>query len=199
MWKPKSLTYILAAIWIVVKLVFYFTDLAVPRMRDSIVLNFGFILFIIYNALQSFYKSQNGKSENFLDDFKVALKESIRYIVVVFIFIFGYYTLIHPTFKEELAARWKTEQIEDLGGYESYLSEVIKSNNANAATEEDTVNREMYPEKEEQHVQEFKDSFKDQVSNTIFTSVMLLGLFFMACTLSAIGAGVFKFFMRNVK
>jgi hypothetical protein len=174
-------------------------DLAVPRMRDGIALNFGFVLFIIFNTLQSYYKSQDGKPKNFLDDFKIALKESIRYIVLIFIFLLGYYHLIHPTFKEEQATRWKIEQINEMGGYESYLEEIIKSNNRNAATEEEKISREMYPKTEAGHVKEFKDDFKEQVSNWIFTSVMLLGLFFMACTLSAIGAATFKFFMRNVK
>lgn len=199
MWKPKSLTYILAAIWIIVKLVFYYTDLAVPRMGDSIALNFGFVLFIIYNTLQKFYKTQDGKSLNFLDDFKVALKESVRYIVIIFIFLLGYYLVIHPTFKEEKAASMKTEQIESMGGYESYLEEVIKANNVQAASEDEKVSREMYPETEEGHVTEFKSQIKEQVPNLMFTSAILLGLFFLAGSMSALGAATFKFFIRNMK
>jgi len=196
MWKPKSLTYILAVIWIIVKLIFFYADISISRFGDIVTLNFGFILFIIYNALQRYYKSDDANKYNFLDDFKVALKEAIRYIVVIFVFLLAYYSFIEPEAKEKWAVHKKTEQIESLGGYDEYLDEIIRINEAQGG---EPISKDDYAKTQEEHLEFIRKDVKEQVPNLLFTSAILLGLFFMACALSGIGAAIFKFFMKNIK
>jgi|TARA_B110000967_G_scaffold156137_1_gene161035 hypothetical protein len=195
MWKSKSLTYILASIWIIVKLSLFYTGNSISEFKIGITLNFGFILFLAINSLLYFYKSKEGQTADFTRDFTLGLKVSMRYVLIIFCYLIVHYNIIEPDTKEELLVSHRIEQIEELGGYESYLKKNIEQY---ITQNEIESSREDYPVSLNDFLENERTGAKS-VPNLFFITLILLLLFLLCVFVSALSAALLKKLIPNKK
>jgi len=190
--KPiQKLILVLAAIWIIVKVLLFTSGKAVDWFQVSVSLNIGFTLFIMFRAL-AYHYSTYGKPSDFVKDFTVSLKAAAQYSLIIFGFLAIYYLYIDPGFGEAVAENRLNElklKVGEEGGYAAFM-EKYKSEMALPESAADITEVEYYTQ--------VKDGFMQMMSTKILLPLMFMGLFFMNMACAGIFSGVYKrFFLRR--
>lgn len=96
--RLRQLTLSFALIWIVVKMVFFFTGNTSEGLVIMVFLNLLFILLVEYFSLRFKYKEVTLTDSNLLDDIKTCLRSAGLYVIVIVLFSVAYYNFLHPEF-----------------------------------------------------------------------------------------------------
>lgn len=110
-----------ALLWILVKMVFYWTGIVGMNVVPSVLLNMLFILLAISLGLY-FHKLKQTEYTNALGDIKNGMTTGVPYAMVVSVFIYFYYSKIDPEFNRHQKAEWEvaiSKKLDEKGGLES--------------------------------------------------------------------------------
>lgn len=92
-----------ALLWIIFKLVFFWTNALEYNIVPSVLLNMLFLLLAIAVGLY-LYKRKEREQGNALNDIKNGMTAALPYTIVVSVFIYFYYNTIDPGFNEHQIA-----------------------------------------------------------------------------------------------
>lgn len=90
---------IFASIWIFIKMIFFWTGGVEYDIIPAVLINMLCLLLSVVVGLY-LHKSRQEESSNALSDIKNGMTAAVPYAVIVSIFIFFYYSSIHPEYNE---------------------------------------------------------------------------------------------------
>ena len=117
---------IFALIWITMKMIFFYSGTMQDQVVPAVMLNILCLLLAIAVGLYK-HKRDSIEESTALSDIKSAMSAGVPYALVVSIFIFIYYSQIHPEFNEHQIAEAEMGIQKMLEDPEA-LAEVKKSN-----------------------------------------------------------------------
>ena len=209
--KPlQRLILILAAVWIAVKLLLFYSGNSVAYTQLVVSLNIGFTLYIIYKALKDHYSNlTQGKAESsidsslgdqnsegipanyapgngtdFLIDFKVSMKSAVQYSLIIFGFLAIYYMAIDTEYVAGIVderIELLREQMNGAGGYDA----VMEANKGQISIPQG----EVLPS-EEEYLTEIRGNFLTMLNMKVFLSLIFTYFFLLNLTCSAVVSGI---------
>ena len=206
----QRLILILAAVWIVVKLLLFYTGNSVAYTQIVVSLNIGFTIYIIYKSLKNHYSlipisttgtaiesnlenkntenkhinSLTGKGTDFLMDFKVSMKSAVQYSLIIFGFLAIYYMVIDTQYIEGLVderIELIRKQMEDAGGYAAVME--AKKDQINIPQGEELPSEEKY-------LTEIRGNFMTMLNMKVFLSLIFTYFFLLNLSCSAVISGI---------
>ncbi|MFT6502349.1 MAG: hypothetical protein ACJASQ_002475 [Crocinitomicaceae bacterium] len=109
-----------AALWILIKMFFFWTGALGQNVVPMVLLNMLFVLLAISVALY-LHKLKQTEYTNALGDIKNGMTAGVPYAMIVSIFIYAYYSKIDPEFNEHQKSEWEMRVKKELdapGGLE---------------------------------------------------------------------------------
>ncbi|MFT6981910.1 MAG: hypothetical protein ACJAUD_000677 [Crocinitomicaceae bacterium] len=109
-----------AALWILIKMFFFWTGALGQNVVPMVLLNMLFVLLAISVALY-LHKLKQTEYTNALGDIKNGMTAGVPYAMIVSIFIYAYYAKIDPEFNEHQKSEWEMRVKKELdapGGLE---------------------------------------------------------------------------------
>lgn len=190
--KPvQRLILILAAVWIAVKLLLFYSGNSVAYTQLAVSLNIGFTIYIIYKVLKDHYSNTRiigsdpwNEEPDFLIDFKVSMKSVVQYSLVIFGFLVIYYMAIDTEYIEGIVDEridLLRDQMTDSGGYEAVME-------ANKAQINIPQGKELPTEKE--YLTEIRGNFMTMLNMKLFLSLIFTYFFLLNLTCSAVISGI---------
>jgi hypothetical protein len=126
-----------AAIFIVIKLAFYFSNSLLDELQPFVILNIVLLTSSIGLAIYKENRSVD-KLGNFFDDVKLGMRTGLPYSILVSVFLFFYYNNIYPDFAEN-----KVNQIKDELKKKEKIEEIRDSNDALSNRSDDEIRNQM--------------------------------------------------------
>jgi hypothetical protein len=190
--KPvQRLILILAAVWIAVKLLLFYSGNSVAYTQLAVSLNIGFTIYIIYKVLKDHYSNTRiigsdpwNEEPDFLIDFKVSMKSVVQYSLVIFGFLVIYYMTIDTEYIEGIVDEridLLRDKMTDSGGYEAVME-------ANKAQINIPQGKELPTEKE--YLTEIRGNFMTMLNMKLFLSLIFTYFFLLNLTCSAVISGI---------
>jgi hypothetical protein len=190
--KPvQRLILILAAVWIAVKLLLFYSGNSVAYTQLAVSLNIGFTIYIIYKVLKDHYSNTRiigsdpwNEEPDFLIDFKVSMKSVVQYSLVIFGFLVIYYMAIDTEYIEGIVDEridLLRNQMTDSGGYEAVME-------ANKGQINIPQGKESPTEKE--YLTEIRGNFMTMLNMKLFLSLIFTYFFLLNLTCSAVISGI---------
>jgi hypothetical protein len=190
--KPvQRLILILAAVWIAVKLLLFYSGNSVAYTQLAVSLNIGFTIYIIYKVLKDHYSNTRiigsdpwNEEPDFLIDFKVSMKSVVQYSLVIFGFLVIYYMAIDTEYIEGIVDEridLLRDKMTDSGGYEAVME-------ANKAQINIPQGKELPTEKE--YLTEIRGNFMTMLNMKLFLSLIFTYFFLLNLTCSAVISGI---------
>ena len=190
--KPvQRLILILAAVWIAVKLLLFYSGNSVAYTQLAVSLNIGFTIYIIYKVLKDHYSNTRiigsdpwNEEPDFLIDFKVSMKSAVQYSLVIFGFLVIYYMAIDTEYIEGIVDEridLLRDKMTDSGGYEAVME-------ANKAQINIPQGKELPTEKE--YLTEIRGNFMTMLNMKLFLSLIFTYFFLLNLTCSAVISGI---------
>ena len=190
--KPvQRLIMILAAVWIAVKLLLFYSGNSVAYTQLAVSLNIGFTIYIIYKVLKDHYSNTRiigsdpwNEEPDFLIDFKVSMKSVVQYSLVIFGFLVIYYMAIDTEYIEGIVDEridLLRDKMTDSGGYEAVME-------ANKGQINIPQGKELPTEKE--YLTEIRGNFMTMLNMKLFLSLIFTYFFLLNLTCSAVISGI---------
>ena len=182
--KPvQRLILILAAVWIAVKLLLFYSGNSVAYTQLAVSLNIGFTIYIIYKVLKDHYSNTRiigsdpwNEEPDFLIDFKVSMKSAVQYSLVIFGFLVIYYMAIDTEYIEGIVDEridLLRDKMTDSGGYEAVME-------ANKGQINIPQGKELPTEKE--YLTEIRGNFMTMLNMKLFLSLIFTYFFLLNLT-----------------
>ena len=133
---------IFALLWIIIKMIFFYTGAFKYNVVPSVLIN---ILCLLLAITVGLYKNQkkDTESENTLHDIKNGMSVGITYSMIVSLFIFFYYSKVDPEFNKHQIAELEFSVKKILNNPEKF-EELKTSNEAlEVMTKEDIYNKKL--------------------------------------------------------
>lgn len=117
---------IFAGIYIIIKLIFFFTGTLGQNIMPSVLINILCILLAISIGLYRQKKSEN-EATSLLQDIKNGMTAGVPYAVIVSVFLYFYYDTIDPAYNQHQIAEAEAQITKNLDDPESFKK--IKASN----------------------------------------------------------------------
>lgn len=155
-----------ALLWIISKMIFFWTGMLGSDVIPSVLLNMLFLLLAISVGL-FLHKRKQEEQGNALLDIKNAMSAGLPYLIVVSVFLYFYYDKIDPEFNQHQIA-------------EAYTSIEKKLNNPKEFAEIKASNEEFEVMTKEEILTKLKENLVRNYSASFTMTVSLLGLLLLA-------------------
>ncbi len=179
----QRLILILAGVWIVVKLVLFYSGNELNYTQLVVSLNIGFTLYIIYKALKGHYAALDEKGTDFLQDFKISMKAAVQFSLIIFGFLAIYYLTIDTGYTEGLVDKQIElikAQVSEAGGYDLVMEENKSLINLPEG--------EKLPS-EEEHYETTKDNYMQMIKKVLLPLIFIY-FFILNLACSSIMSGI---------
>ena len=165
--KPTVLTGLsFALLWIVIKMIFFWTGALGTNIVPAVLLNMLFLLLAISIGL-FIHKKRVAEQGNALLDIKNAMSAGLPYLICVSVFLYFYYDRIDPEFNQHQIS-------------EAYTAVEKKLNDPQAFAEIKASNEEFEVMSKEEILANLKDNLERNYSASFTLTVSLLGLLLLA-------------------
>ncbi len=155
-----------ALLWIITKMVFFWTGIFGSDVIPSVLLNMLFLLLAISVGL-FLHKRKMQEQGNALLDIKNAMSAGLPYLIVVSVFLYFYYDKIDPEFNQHQIA-------------EAYTNVEKKLGNPDEFAEIKASNEEFEVMTKEEILSKLKENLERNYSASFTMTVSLLGLLLLA-------------------
>jgi hypothetical protein len=182
MWM-KWLPPVLALIWLVVRWSLGVRLDVESAKNTGVLLNFLFILLLVFLGISIHYRNLQGRVSGFLEDFKSCMKPALLYVLTAVVFIGVYYAWLSDDIEELRAAHIETfnEYIKDESNRTDFLS--------------------SHPEETGKTVEELMQKNREIVERNVSVQTRIMGgslaLTFVAVAYSVLAVFFWRTFVRK--